>query len=102
MASISTIYVITSDRLNQDGSVKLYAEDGLTTYILDPNTMQPVSNRPCQDGDVLSVNPSSDVSQPSLQGRDKVYGAYELPRPSSRGLVYTILSKFSYLVPYAD
>jgi hypothetical protein len=93
---MNAIEVVTPDRLNTDNSVKLFAEDGLVTYYNQQPDGSFKDKRPCASGDVLSVQPDG-----ILEGRDKVYGIYELPTVTTKGLLYRSGAR-SWLIPYAD
>lgn len=97
---LQSIYVVTDSRLNQyDGqvTVTLFKDDELITQYWENGILK---ERPCEDGDVLSVQPDG-----SLYGRPSgTHGPYELATICSKGLLYKPIGSAgkSYIIPYAE
>lgn len=86
--------VAGADREVGNNTLQLYVSDGLTTWILDGSGKK-ISSRPCQDGDVLSVQPGN-----LFEGRVKgTAGPYEVYTLCSKGYLYNPDHGYSYIVP---
>lgn len=85
------IEVAGTDRELGNNTLQLYTGDGPTTLLPDGST------RPCQDGDVLSVQPNG-----SFQGRPSgTAGPYEVYTLSAKGYVYNPVKGVTIIVPSA-
>lgn len=86
--------VLTSSRLNENGTVRLFKSDGLTT-ILDGG-----ASRPCIDGDVLSITPEgATIGRPNGTN-----GPWEQNHITSKGLLFSPSGNEGkqFLVGYVD
>lgn len=94
----TVVDVITRDRINNNGTVRLYKADGLTTFLDGGQT------RPCIDGDVLSITPEGNaIGRPAGTN-----GIWEQNLVTDKGLLFNpnqkdgVVNGKQFLVAYVD